>query len=366
MKKKGFYAVLAAVLVMAVILSNFAVPSFARRKLGDVDGDGFITSADARIALRASVKLENLSKEEELAANVDGDGFVTSADARLILRASVKLETLDDVYVEADETTEPVAPVPETTTEPATPDPETTTSVTPDPETTTPVTPDPETTTPVTPDPETTTEPETPTQPDLPDFIPPEKDNEYEILRSGTYSFTGKTVDGSGSSDLEIAKTPNSLYLGAKFNDIKIAVLTIDDNVNDDKDGKVYLVNPKEKRYLDLNTPVMKAEMKALNMDVNEFASTGSFDFSFFPPLEEATRSERVGSYVKYVFEAASGSINVTMYGKKLISLENARDGSVYRIDFTEVTNTVPSEKRELSGLKKTGQTIFITTLFTN
>ena len=54
------------------------------------------------------------------------------------------------------------------------------------------------------------------------------------------------------------------------------------------------------------------------------------------------------------------------MYGKKLISLENARNGSVYRIDFTEVTNTVPSEKRELSGLKKTGQTIFITTLFTN
>lgn len=348
MKKKGFYAVLAAVLVMAVILSNFAVPSFARRKLGDVDGDGFITSADARIALRASVKLENLSKEEELAANVDNDDFITAADARLILRASVKLETLDDVYVEADETTEPVAPIPETTTEPATPDPETTTSVTPDPETTTPVTPDPE----------TTTEPETPTQPERPDFIPPEKDNEYEILRSGTYSFTGKTVDGSGSSDLEIARTPNSLYLGAKFNDIKIAVLTID--------GKVYLVNPKEKRYLDLNTPIMKAEMKALNMDVEDFANTGSFDFSFFPPLEEATRCERVGSYVKYVFEAASGSINVTMYGKKLISLENARDGSVYRIDFTEVTNTVPSEKRELSGLKKTGQTIFITTLFTN
>ncbi len=337
MKKKGIYAVLAAALVTAVILLNFAVPSFARRKLGDVDGDGFITSADARIALRASVKLENLSKEEELAANVDGDGFVTSADARLILRASVKLETLDDVYVEAEETTTQPAVPDETTTQPAVPDETTTQPIVPD---------------------ETTTEPETPTQPDLPDFIPPEKDNEYEILRSGTYSFTGKTVDGSGSSDLEIAKTPDSLYLGAKFNDIKIAVLTID--------GKVYLVNPKEKRYLDLNTPIMKAEMKALNMDVDDFASTGSFDFSFFPPLEEATRCERVGSYVKYVFEAASGSINVTMYGKKLISLENARDGSVYRIDFTEVTNTVPAEKRELSGLKKTTQAIFIATLFAN
>lgn len=337
MKKKGIYAVLAAALVMAVVLSNFAVPSFARRKLGDVDGDGFITAADARVALRASVKLENLSKEQELAANVDNDDFITAADARLILRASVKLEALDDVFVEADETT----------TQPAVPDETTTQPIVPDETTTQPPAPE-----------ETTTEPETPTQPDLPDFIPPEKDNEYEILRSGTYSFTGKTVDGSGSSDLEIAKTPDSLYLGAKFNDIKIAVLTID--------GKVYLVNPKEKRYLDLNTPIMKAEMKALNMDVEDFANTGSFDFSFFPPLEEATRCERVGSYVKYVFEAASGSINVTMYGKKLISLENARDGSVYRIDFTEVTNTVPAEKRELSGLKKTTQAIFIATLFAN
>lgn len=60
---------------------------------GDIDGNGEITSADARLALRASVGLETLSAEAGQAADVDGDEKVTSADARLILRYSVGLES---------------------------------------------------------------------------------------------------------------------------------------------------------------------------------------------------------------------------------------------------------------------------------
>ena len=61
---------------------------------GDVDGDGEITSGDARLALRASVKLEDYAdgSEQFLAADVDRNGTIESSDARLILRASVKLE----------------------------------------------------------------------------------------------------------------------------------------------------------------------------------------------------------------------------------------------------------------------------------
>lgn len=62
--------------------------------IGDVDGDGSITAADARLALRASVGLETLTEAQKAAADVDHDGSVTAADARLILRASVGLETL--------------------------------------------------------------------------------------------------------------------------------------------------------------------------------------------------------------------------------------------------------------------------------
>ena len=63
-------------------------------KPGDVDADGRITSADARLALRRSVMLEDYPEGSAayLACDVDHDGKVTSADARLILRGSVGLE----------------------------------------------------------------------------------------------------------------------------------------------------------------------------------------------------------------------------------------------------------------------------------
>lgn len=56
------------------------------RTKGDVNGDGKVTAADAREALRASADLEELSDIEKVAADVNGDGKVTAADAREILR----------------------------------------------------------------------------------------------------------------------------------------------------------------------------------------------------------------------------------------------------------------------------------------
>lgn len=60
---------------------------------GDIDGNGSVTAADARLALRTSVGLENYDKNSAYykAADVNGQG-ITSSDARLILRASVGLE----------------------------------------------------------------------------------------------------------------------------------------------------------------------------------------------------------------------------------------------------------------------------------
>ena len=67
-------------------------------RLGDVDGDGNITSADARLALRRSVKLEDYAEWSVpfRACDVDFDGNASSADARSILRVSVKLEKEED------------------------------------------------------------------------------------------------------------------------------------------------------------------------------------------------------------------------------------------------------------------------------
>lgn len=61
---------------------------------GDVDGNGKVEAADARLALRRSVGLEDYAEGSVpyKACDVDFSGDVTAADARLILRASVGLE----------------------------------------------------------------------------------------------------------------------------------------------------------------------------------------------------------------------------------------------------------------------------------
>lgn len=63
---------------------------------GDVDGDGHITAADARTALRMSVGLDkyDLTDREYSAADIDEDSTITAGDARRILRAAVGLEKI--------------------------------------------------------------------------------------------------------------------------------------------------------------------------------------------------------------------------------------------------------------------------------
>ena len=62
-----------------------------QRLSGDLDEDGVISAADARLALRAAVGLELYAADSRAfkAADVNLDTVITSADARLILRKAV-------------------------------------------------------------------------------------------------------------------------------------------------------------------------------------------------------------------------------------------------------------------------------------
>ena len=62
---------------------------------GDVNADGEIDTADARLALRAAILLEPITpfSQAYYAANVNNDAAVTTADARHILRAAIGLES---------------------------------------------------------------------------------------------------------------------------------------------------------------------------------------------------------------------------------------------------------------------------------
>lgn len=63
--------------------------------MGDVDGDGKVTAADARLILRRAAKLIKFTMEQDALADVDEDGKVTATDARIVLRVAAGLETLE-------------------------------------------------------------------------------------------------------------------------------------------------------------------------------------------------------------------------------------------------------------------------------
>lgn len=71
-----------------------------KRYAGDINNDGNVTAADARIILRYSVYLEDIPGEALPYGNLDFNNSISAADARLALRASVKLEELHSHYYE--------------------------------------------------------------------------------------------------------------------------------------------------------------------------------------------------------------------------------------------------------------------------
>ena len=86
---------LAAAIALLICMTCFVTPAFAA-SLGDVNGDNKITAADARLALRAAVGLEQFTAGTAAFAACDADenGKITAADARSILRAAVGLDIL--------------------------------------------------------------------------------------------------------------------------------------------------------------------------------------------------------------------------------------------------------------------------------
>ena len=65
--------------------------------MADLNRDGKVTAADARLALRIAVRLDFADALTKVAADVDGDDFVTAADARFILRMAVGLEDVTSI-----------------------------------------------------------------------------------------------------------------------------------------------------------------------------------------------------------------------------------------------------------------------------
>ncbi len=98
--KKMMVACLVFVLILITSISAFAA------YLGDINNDGSVSAADARIILRHSAKIESIADEKISIADVDKNGNVNAADARLALRMSAKLDELIEDHTHDYKTTE--------------------------------------------------------------------------------------------------------------------------------------------------------------------------------------------------------------------------------------------------------------------
>ncbi|MBO5797346.1 MAG: hypothetical protein J6R77_03250 [Clostridia bacterium] len=84
--KSGNYQLVVTDLTGKTRVVHFTVEKPGDMRLGDVDGDGGITSTDARLVLQYYAGKVGESNLNLAVADVDSDGGITSTDARLILQ----------------------------------------------------------------------------------------------------------------------------------------------------------------------------------------------------------------------------------------------------------------------------------------
>ena len=100
--KRNIKRLLPLLLVVSLLFSFLAVGAAAATR-GDVDLDGTVSPADARLALRRCVKLETYlpGSSQFIAADMDGDGAVSAWDARAVLLTAVEEPTgIDEIEPE--------------------------------------------------------------------------------------------------------------------------------------------------------------------------------------------------------------------------------------------------------------------------
>ncbi len=100
---------------------------------------------------------------------------------------------------------------------------------------------------------------------------------EYDILRSGTFYMVGTMIDSTGTeSPMEIAITPDSIYMMSDFGGVDMGMLI--------RNKKVYMICPEKKAYLEMSDSLMSMA----GIDISELTASDSLDFSTYGDLSEA------------------------------------------------------------------------------
>lgn len=166
-------------------------------------------------------------------------------------------------------------------------------------------------------------------------------ENQYDILRSGTFVMEG-TYDGDEASPMKMAINDQLIYMETTADGMTMGYLA--------KGKSIYLVSPETKKYHKLNTIERSALKSAGLVDEAELREMiGDFGFQNMAPLEEAdsvTPGELNGvSCVVYSFNLEDGGkTNVYMYGYRLLAFSSVtpEGEEASMMTFTNISGDVP------------------------
>lgn len=187
--------------------------------------------------------------------------------------------------------------------------------------------------------------------------------SEYDILKNGTFYMVGSMTDKTGTSTpMEIAITPDSIYMLSDFSGVPMGMLI--------KNEKLYMIYPDKKAYLELSDSIMS--MAGLDMD--ELVNSENINFGTYGELSAADRVTEVEHNGRtcqvYHFNVESGESRVYMDGTKLVCLASYDSNGKFltSTDISSITSSVPSDKSAPSSSYKaykgvTGMFSFMTLL---
>lgn len=358
MKKSKIIALASAVSLTAAAVFAATSMASAAPALGDVDCNGKVTASDARMILRHSAKLENLSDSVIPVADADGNGKVSATDARLVLRFASKLISTmggEDKYAEfiksnessdtspttkkTDSSDLSTRPVTRPTTKPAA---ELSTKPTTAP-TTAPTT-EPTTVPTTAPTTAPTTEPEETTKAPL--VIP----DDIKAFASVNFAFTGTSYSSEGTMSMKMATNGKNLRVYSKMPGFSNPIGIMHIKGRTALSSKYYLFSEETMQYADATA------------SINMAGGIDGLNIPFEPveiPVDKMTVEENVAFNGKettcYKLSDETSTIRFYMDGDHLVgvSMLDSVGNIQQEFVFTSFSGDVPDSTWSLDGYSK-------------
>ncbi|MCD7774857.1 MAG: hypothetical protein LUH40_04670 [Clostridiales bacterium] len=171
---------------------------------------------------------------------------------------------------------------------------------------------------------------------------------------SGTYYLDGSMLVGSDETPIEMAMNGSNVEVFTEMEGMDIAMLQLD--------GKIYLLNPDTKKYMELSSTLMKT-MGVSEEDFSFSFTNLNFDGSNPSSVTQATVDG--ASATCYTYIGSNASVDFFAVNDEIvqIEIESTESGTTTVLKIDEFSASVPSGMLTLSGYSKTNMISFFSAL---